>query len=82
MTDDTDRDASTGKQGSYRKTVCLELCERIAEIGPKLREDPGYSLYSELADVALVLTRTAESLRGDYEPRLSSQKSPRPERLH
>jgi hypothetical protein len=55
MTDDTDRDASTGKQGSFRKTVCLELCARIAEIGRELREDPRCSLFSELADSALVL---------------------------
>jgi hypothetical protein len=86
MTDDTDRDTSTGKQGSFRKTVCLELCERIAKIGRELREDPDYSLYSDLADSALVLMGTAQSLaqslRGDEERRASSQKSPRPERLH
>ncbi len=86
MPDDTDRDASMGRQGSFRKTVCLELCERIAEIGRELREDPDYPPYSELADVALVLTGTAQSLaqslRGSDEPPSSSQKSPRPERLH
>jgi hypothetical protein len=49
---------------AIREAICVELCARIARIGHELQKAPQALLVKELADSALILAHTAQSILG------------------